>query len=204
MKRKTKLILGSVGAFAFALTAVGGTMVSAKSSSTSSFIDRVAELAGVDKQKLAESMKQASVEQIDQKVKDGEITQAQADKMKKNVENGKPHGFGGGKFGKAQSVNLDDIATYLGIDANDLKTGLGEGKTLTAIAAEQGKSEADLKQFLSQKFEENLMLLVKDGRITQEKADILSKNKDQVISDILSGKRPERRGDIRMMEREVR
>jgi hypothetical protein len=192
MKRKTKLVLGSVGAFALALTALGGTMASANTTTKSAFMDRVAELAGIDKQKLTDSIKTATVEQIDQKVKDGEITQELADKMKKNVEEGKLKGFGGmGKMmGRGMGPNHDDIAGFLGMEASVLRDLLHDGKTLTEVAADNGKSVDELKSFLSTRFDERISEALKDGKITQSQADKMTADKAEIIDSLLNGKGP--------------
>ena len=83
----------------------------------------------------------------------------------------KGHGFGGkiGRigpnmgFGKIQ----DEVATYLGISMDTLKTELKDGKSLVEIAEANGKNEQGLIDFITGKIEENLKTLLDEGKIDQ-------------------------------------
>ncbi len=112
---------------------------------------------------------------------DGKITQAQHDNMKDNLEArvkemvertdvGKP-GFGG--RGKGLDFNaLDtDIANFISVTIDDLRTARESGKSLATIATEHGKTEDALIQFVISKETANLDSLLKDGKITQVQYD---------------------------------
>jgi len=112
---------------------------------------------------------------------DGKITQEQHDNMKDNLEArvkemvertdvGKP-GFGG--RGKGLDFNaLDtDIANFIGVTIDDLRTARESGKSLATIATEHGKTEDALIQFIISKETANLDSLLKDGKITQIQYD---------------------------------
>ena len=112
---------------------------------------------------------------------DGKITQEQHDNMKDNLEArvkemvertdvGKP-GFGG--RGKGLDFNaLDtDIANFIGVTIDDLRTARESGKSLATIATEHGKTEDALIQFIISKETANLDSLLKDGKITQAQYD---------------------------------
>ncbi|NCO28478.1 MAG: hypothetical protein COS15_00330 [Caldiserica bacterium CG02_land_8_20_14_3_00_36_38] len=112
---------------------------------------------------------------------DGKITQEQHDDMKDNLEArvkemvertdvGKP-GFGG--RGKGLDFNaLDtDIANFIGVTVDDLRTARESGKSLAGIATEHGKTEDALIQFIVSKETANLDSLLKDGKITQIQYD---------------------------------
>lgn len=199
MTKTQKIVLGSIGAFGLVVITAGTALVSAQSAANtnaSEFIDRVAQIAGIDSQKLKDSVKQASKERIDQDVKDGKITQSEADNLKQKIDEGKTFGLGFGRkgmhgemgFGGFMKPNLDDLSNYLGLTTSDLMTQMRDGKSLLDIAKDKGKSEAELKTYLSQKFDENLKQAVTDGKLTQEKSDIVAKDKDKIISGIISGK----------------
>lgn len=72
MTRKQKILAGAVNAFAFAVINAGGAMVYAQSDTISSntFLDRVAQVAGVDFKTLKNAFKQVSKEYIAQRVED--------------------------------------------------------------------------------------------------------------------------------------
>jgi polyhydroxyalkanoate synthesis regulator phasin len=199
MTKKTTIILGSVGALAFIFIAAGGAFVSAQSTDTATkFLDRVAQIAGVDAQKLKDSIKQASQEEVDQKVKEGKLSQEEAGVIKKNMDEGNFYGFGMGVRGPKgpmiekgiMAPDFEDISTFLGITPTDLKDQIRNGKTLLEVAKDKGKSEADLKSFLTNKFDENLKQAVTDGKLTQAEADRISEKRDEMISHLIEGKGP--------------
>ena len=111
-------VLGAGAAFAQAPTPSPstGTTTSTKTDWQSVLLGKVANILGVDQQRLADAVKQANKEvqneQIDQAVKDGRITQAYADWLKQRPDDGSlgfglggpgrggfGHGFGGGHIG---------------------------------------------------------------------------------------------------------
>jgi pantothenate kinase type III len=198
MTKKTKFLIGSFGAVALTCIVAGGAIASAQSSSTTSFMDRVAQLAGVEPQKLKDSFKQATKEQVDARVQDGSITEEQAVKIKEKIESQNFENFRGlppldGRGGKGLmglKPQMDEVATYLGTTVEDLKTQMKNGKTLLEIAKEKGKSEDDLKSFISQRFDEQLKQAVTDGKLTQSQADTIAENKDEMIQRMLDGKGP--------------
>jgi HAMP domain-containing protein len=122
---------------------------------------------------------------LDTLLKDAKITQAQHDNEVKNmatqvkemverIETGKP-GFGGrGILGVG---NLDsDIANFIGVTVDDLRTAQESGKSLATIATEHGKTEDALIQFIILKETANLDTLLKDAKITQAQHDNEVKN----------------------------
>lgn len=197
LNTKVKLALGSVGALAVLFTAGIGSMAFAQTGSTSTsstFLDKVASIVGVDPQKLKDGFSQVSTSSIDEKLASGEITQEQATKMKEDVANGRYFGFGdkgphGDRGGDMMRIDFDKIATFLGLSKDDLmKKHDDEDLSLSEIALAQGKSEADLKTFLSNLFDENLKTAVESGKLTQVKADEIKAKKDTLISDMISHK----------------
>jgi hypothetical protein len=213
MTKKSTIILGSVGALAFIFIAAGGAFVSAQSTDTATkFLDRVAQIAGVDAQKLKDSIKQASQEEVDQKVKEGKLSQEEAGVIKKNMDEGNFYGFGMGMRGPKElkgpmmekgimAPDFEDISTFLGITPTDLKDQMRNGKTLLEVAKDKGKSEADLKSFLSTKFDESLKQAVTDGKLTQAEADRISERRDEMISHVIEGKGPGGHPGDRIMKR---
>lgn len=189
MTKTNKIILGSTVAASFMVLVAGGAVMAAQTTdSKSGFIDRVAQIVGVEPQKLQDGVKQASKEQIDAKLKDGKITQSQADEMKKKIDAGEGFGFGGPKGRHGGDMRgmfkpaLEELTTFLGISKEELATQMKDGKSLVEIAKAKGKSEADVKSFLSTKFDEQLAKAVKDNTLTQAKADEIAKNKEDIIS----------------------
>lgn len=205
MSKGRKIVLGAVSALALALVAGGSALVYAQSTDSSTgFLDRVAQIAGVDSSKLKDAFKQASIEKVDAKVADGTITQDQADSIIERINSddfrgpmlGGPGGMGmrggPGMFGLRES--MDEVATFLGMTESDLRTELQSGKTLLQVAESKGKTEAQMKELLSTKFDENLQKAVDDKRITQTEADKIKANKDDIINKLLTTTPPEPKG----------
>jgi predicted RNA-binding protein associated with RNAse of E/G family len=112
---------------------------------------------------------------------DGKITQEQHDNMKDNLEArvkemvertdvDKP-GFGGRGKGLDFNALGTDIANFIGVTIDDLRTARESGKSLATIATEHGKTEDALIQFVISKETANLDSLLKDGKITQVQYD---------------------------------
>ncbi|BAL80588.1 hypothetical protein [Caldisericum exile] len=73
--------------------------------------------------------------------------------------------------------NLDqDIANYLGITVDELRTQLKSGKSLVTIATEHGKTEADLINFIVTKEKAYLDDALKSGKITQDQYNKIVSN----------------------------
>ena len=75
-----------------------------------------------------------------------------------------------------EQATLNDIATYLGVPVDTLKTDLRNGQTLAQIAVAQGKTEDDLINFVVSKRTDELKTALADGKITQAQYDDAVKN----------------------------
>lgn len=133
--------------------------------------------------------------QTDQLIKDGKITQEQADKhdskmqemVKKMINDthvGRPHDKG--QFAKGFKNGMDSVAKFIGIDANTIKAERQSGKSLVQIAEARGKSEADLLNYMYDLSKTHVDQLVKDGKITQEQADKRLANMKDRISKMIN------------------
>src|SRR6266508_2136204 len=96
----------AIGAAALAVAGGGGAAVAATGggSSPNDFLDSVARHLGISRQKLDDATKAAAIDQVDAQLKAGQITQAQADALKKRIQDGDipPLGALGGRgFGFA-------------------------------------------------------------------------------------------------------
>ncbi len=200
-----KIALGALTALAFAVMAGGSAFVYAQSTDSSgTFMDRVAQIAGVDSGKLKGAFKEASKEEVDQKVADGKLTQSQANEIKAKIENEEFRGPGfGGRMGMRGGKEMmkdkhAQVAEFLGMSQEELRSSIREDrKTLLTIAKEKGKTEDQLKSFLSTEFDENIAQAVKDGKITQTQADNMKSQKDTMISNMINGVKPHRGGMMR-------
>jgi hypothetical protein len=135
-----------------------------------------------------------------QAVKDGQLTQAQADRIEQDLEqriadrvtHAGPGGTGRGPH-HGPGEALAAAADYLGISQSDLMTELRPGKTLGAVAdATPGKSKAGLVAALVAQEKTELAQAVKDGRLTQAQADALSANVEDRVTHLVDGDFPRR------------
>lgn len=127
--------------------------------SDNAWVQALSKKLGTTPDKLVEALIGVSNDRIDALVTAGTITQAQADRFKARVEatgglglrGGFDRGPGmlgeGGRHG-GMGDPLATSATYLGLTRDALDTALDGGKTLEAIAKEQGKTTAGLKAAL--------------------------------------------------------
>ncbi|HET8614520.1 MAG TPA: hypothetical protein VFL94_03265 [Actinomycetales bacterium] len=105
-------------------------------------------------------------------VKDGTITQAQADKVATTLDKNLPgpdrraHGM---RFG----AGLDEAASIIGVSESDLRSQLQSGKTLAQIAGSKGMSQTTLVDKLVAAAKSQLAAAVKSGRLTQKQADAI-------------------------------
>ena len=173
------------------------------------YLQKLAANLGIDPSKLKDAMKQTAIDEIDQALKDGKITQDQHDKAKSAIENGNGPFFGpglgkmrgpGGKPGGFAELGplfmgakngIADFATWLGIDTATLQKDLAGGKTLAQEAQDHGHSRDELKKYLSDALDAHLKQLVADKVLTQEKADALKKNVTDNLDKIIDGQKPE-------------
>jgi polyhydroxyalkanoate synthesis regulator phasin len=114
---------------------------------------------------------------LDNLVKAGAITQAQADAVTKALQDALPKfeqgpGRRGGPFGRfGAGLALDAAAKVLGITADELRTELQSGKTIAEIAKAHGIDVQKVIDGLAADAKTKLDAAVKAGKLTQEQAD---------------------------------
>jgi Arc/MetJ-type ribon-helix-helix transcriptional regulator len=188
MKRfRTRKAL-AIGIAALAVIGGGGAAIAASGESSSpgrSFFDAVAHHLGISSEKLEDATKAAAIDQVDAALKDGRITQAEADALKQRIESGDfPPFFGpffGPRFGPDPDrpgpplflfgERLSSAAEYLGVTEAELRTKLNGGQTLAQIAKAQGKSVEGLEDAILKATKAKLDELVTEGELTEKEAD---------------------------------
>jgi ribosomal protein S20 len=210
-----------LGVAAVAVVIGGGAAVAAGtsgSSSPSSFLDSVARHLGISSKKLEDAVQAAEIDRIDQALKDGRITKAQADELKARIEKGgglflgprlfapgllpvpafrhhfgfRDHlelGLGIYAFGK-----LSAAADYLGLTQAQLRQKLASGQTLAEIAKAQGKSVDGLENALLDAVKKKVDKAVDKGLLTRAEADDLLKGLETRIHALVNGRLPGRLG----------
>jgi len=156
------------------------------------FIDKLAGILHLTPAQTTDALKQAQLQTVDQMLKDGRITQQQADAMKARINAGQGLGFGfgfgrhGGGFGgfkgngalmqSLTTAELNAAASALHMSAADLKSALKSGKSLSAIETQQKVTDSAVKTAMKNAAKGVLDNAVKAGTITQAQADsILSR-----------------------------
>ena len=192
-----------------ASTAITGTVTpgaktkTANSQYSEAFRKAFAQALGVDESKLDPAYSTAIASVVDQAVKDGKLTQAQADQIKARSSNGFQNGFGGfgfdkgfggrGGFGAAGAGfanNLtqvfDTAASTIGITTDQLKTELQGGKSVAQVAQAHNVDVAKVKTAVLANAKTQLDQAVKDGKLTQAQADqantMLTNRIDQILN----------------------
>ncbi len=213
MKKKTWLI-ALAGALAFVGIGAGVVMAQTPGSGTpgagTSFLDRVAQKLGIDTPKLQEAVTGARNDQIDEAVKNGDLTQKQADSIKSHTQdklNGSDFGFGfdgPGKHGFGPGVHggfgpgLEDggqkLADFLGISTDQLKSELAAtDATLATVANAHGKDRDTLKSFITGNLKSSLDAKVQSGDLTQKQEDamvsVLNSHLDSLVDSKFGGGR---------------
>src|ERR1700730_13569982 len=153
------------------------------------FVDKLAGILGRTPAKTQDALKQAQLQTVDQMLKDGQITQAQADAMKARINAGqglgpiggvglKPGGFRGqGTMVKElTTAELNAAASALHLSTADFQSALRSGKSLSQLETQQKVSDSAVKAAMKTAAKGVLAKAVKAGTITQAQADaILSK-----------------------------
>ena len=153
-------------------------------------LDDAAERLDVTPQKLRDALAAAQDAQLDRAAKDGDLTQNQADAIKRARKQagtvlspglrGGAGGFGvhgrpmlhGGlhPFGVRGDI-FEDFAKALGTTPDKLKEQLRDGTSLADAAKANGKSMADVRAAVKAAMKTRLDKAIRDGDLTQKQAD---------------------------------
>ena len=213
--RPARIYLTAVGGAAIAGVAVVGTVAAtgsplaaspspSPSPSSSSFtqaycnrfVGHIASNLGKSQDQVNKAISDALSQTLNDAVKNGDLTQKQADAIKARLGNGKActggieKGFGGiGRMGRHPAerfgaVTTTEIATALGISEQELRQDLQGGKTLKDIAASKGMDEAAFRSKLVAAVKAELDKQVSAGKVTQQQEDM-------VLQRLQNGRLPE-------------
>ena len=160
------------------------------------FLNDVAKRLKVTPDQLQSALKGAFEDRLDAAVKAGRLTQAQADEMKKRVEQGGGVPFVDpgpkrGFFFHTQGpvhTGIDAAAKYLGLTDKQLFDKLSSGKSLADVAGEQNKSVDGLKNAIRDSVKSDLDSDVKAGRLTQAQENQILDGLNSRLDDFVNGK----------------
>jgi hypothetical protein len=183
----------AIAAFAGAGAAIAASRPTAKDEQKA-VIDDAAKQLGVQPDKLQSALQQAVIDRIEQAVKDGRLTRAQADQLEARIKAGDvplTPGFGGGfgygggpgfrhhggDFGRGGFGFFGDALqaaqSYLGVTDQQLRTALQSGKSLADVAKAKGKTTAGLQKAMTDSITKSADQAVKDGKLTKAQRDQL-------------------------------
>jgi hypothetical protein len=153
------------------------------------FIDKLAGILHLTPAQTTDALKQAQLQTVDQMLKDGQITQQQADAMKARINAGQGlgpvGGFGrhGGGFGgfrgngalmqSLTTAELNAAASALHMSTASLQSALRSGKSLADLETQQKVSDSAVKAAMKNAAKGVLDNAVKAGTIMQAQADAI-------------------------------
>jgi AraC-like DNA-binding protein len=161
-------------------------------------VEDAAKNLGVSPSRLTEAIKKAFSDRIDAAVAAGRLTKAQGEELKQRLDSGDfplfgPPAFGPGFPGPQLFFHgLGSAASYLGLTEAQLHNQLEQGKTLAEIAKAQHKSVDGLKAALLDDVKAKLDAAVKDGRLTKAREQLVLKDFQARIDDLVTGQLRER------------
>lgn len=204
MKKRDKTIIAGAAA-AFAVAGAGGAIAASDALSPESrskaVIDDAAKELGVEPSALSDALKHALENRIDEAVEAGRLTEEQGEELKKRIDSadvplvfggagpGERHGLGPG-FGHFGSLatfgGLETAASYLGLDENELRDALADGKSLAEVTKDEGKSVDGLVDTLVAAAEKRIDSAVDDGKLSQEQANELKQGLRGRVTDFVN------------------
>ena len=186
--RRRKLIVACVATLAVAGggVAIGATQFSSPSQESQAVVNDAAKRLGVSPAALSNALKQALMSRVDAAVAAGRLTKDQGDALKARIQSGAVPFFGFRGFGDHhRGADLQAAADYLGMTTDQLRSELGSGKTLAAIAKEKGKSVDGLVDVLYNAEKKELDAAVADGRLTNDQEQqILAHVRDRITAKV--------------------
>jgi hypothetical protein len=191
-----------LAALAFVVTPLTYNAVIAQQSGTTSVVkqatnyskvfgQQLASALGIDQAKLETALKTAGNATVDQALKNQDITQAQATRIRQQITDGRyglfergfkrggprdgmggPRGMGAAdKVQISQISMMDTAAKALNIGIVELETQLRSGQTLTSLATIKNVGLETVKTAVINNLKAQLAVAVKAGSLTQAQAD---------------------------------
>ena|SRR5438309_2669200 len=184
------LPLAALAAMALGAVAVqAATPAAGNENPAQIFVAKLAGILHLSTAKTQDDLKQAELQTVDQLLRDGRITKAEADALKQRIQSGQGlgqdfgSGFGfrqgfGGRVGRAtmqqlRTAELDAAAKALHLTASDLQSKLRAGQTLAQLEQAAGVSDASLRSAVESAAKGVLDKAVKAGEITQAQEDAI-------------------------------
>ena len=184
--------------------AVAATGVLSPKQEQQAFLDDAAKELGVEPSELSAALKSALKKRVDAAAAAGELTKAEADRIKARIDAGDaPLLFGPrfghkGRFGPGPrhhhgpGAKFGAAASYLGMSETALREALAGGKTLAQIAKDRGKTVGGLVQAMVAAKTKVLDEAVEAGRLTDAERDEIVAGLKARVTDLVDGRFPPR------------
>jgi hypothetical protein len=197
---RRKLAIGAAGLVVLGGGGAAYAVNKANDNPRQAFLGDVAKRLNVTPQKLNDAINGAFADRLDAAVKAGKLTQAQADQIKKKVEqNGGAPFLGAGPAARGQFFfrdgprgpikdGVDAASKYLGLTGAQLFQKLQSGKSLADIAGDQNKSVDGLKTAIKGSVKSDLDNAVKAGKLTQTQENNLLGRLDSKLDNLVNRK----------------
>ena len=164
------------------------------------YLQDLAKRLGVSVSTLQKDKLASAEDVLAQLVKDGKLTQTQANQLKQRLESHQAcSGNGRGLWGRGVMIQslkqylpsvASQVAQGLHLTANQLMTQLQSGKSLSDIATTQGVSSTQLQTLVTSAIQSAVNKAVSDGNLTQQQAasikQMLQKN-PAALNHLLNG-----------------
>lgn len=191
---KNKFLILTVlaaGATFLSFATIVGVANAQEADNQGSIFSKVAEILGVEQTELEDAFETVAIDEVNQKVEDGELDQEKADEIILRIEE---DGFKLGRLRELKHpkahVILEEVAEYLDVEKRELVSMLRDGMTPDEIITESGKSVEEARSLLITKAEEYISTKVDEGELTQEEADEKLGIVEEMVDAFLAGERP--------------
>jgi len=156
-------------------------------------LEAIIEAQGASKDEVVDLLVKQQQERLAQAVKDGKLTQEQADKQEETLQDmaqkmleGTGFGPGGKGFGGDRHIaSNEDLQKLLNLSTEELQEQIKAGKSLKEIAEAQSVDVEDVIDLLTKQHEERLAEMVSTGKLTQEQADKQSEKLNEKITSMV-------------------
>jgi hypothetical protein len=155
------------------------------------FLDKLAAALHIQRPTLDSAIKDAGTSTVDEAVKQGKLTQPQADRLKQRIQNGDVGGFWGGRGAKGgrdvagvQQAMLDAAAKTLKITSTELMQQLRSGQTLAQLAQAHGTTEQNVTSAVVAAAKTQLDKAVANGSLARGQADAIYNRLQQAGSNL--------------------
>jgi hypothetical protein len=201
-----RTVIGGIAVLVIAVAgagaAIGATGTGTPQEESKAVIDATATDLGVSSASLTAALKKALIARVDAALAAGNLTGAQATDLKARINSGEVPlvGLGGGHrggpgvggiAGTGHFGELEAAASYLGLTATELRTAQDGGKTLAAIATEQGKNVDGLVDAMVSAVTKNVNAAVTAGTVTDAQRDSILSGLEARITGHVNNLRPD-------------